>query len=144
MTTHYLTKMDPFGGGMPVDKEIGKEKADEYATGQPFPHVVIDDFLPENLARMAEGQFFLEGFREFQDLFWRSWLTAQNVVPFLHCIALDGLHIHYLATVIHKNGRYLRNRDSRLLPIARDIPVEAAQVLPLPRRFESTEALASK
>jgi hypothetical protein len=57
MTTHYITKMDPFGGGMPVDKEIGKEKADEYATGRPFPHVVIDDFLPENLARMAIDLF---------------------------------------------------------------------------------------
>lgn len=38
-------------------REIGTDLTEQYAAGEPFPHIVIDDFLPENVARLCLREF---------------------------------------------------------------------------------------
>ncbi len=47
----YLTSNpnDPFIFDIDAMKECGVELADQYAAGEPFPHIVIDDFLPASI-----------------------------------------------------------------------------------------------
>lgn len=40
-----------------VAREIGEELSAEYCFAEPFPHLVIDDFLPETVARIALRHF---------------------------------------------------------------------------------------
>ncbi|MFC2952998.1 2OG-Fe(II) oxygenase [Marinicaulis aureus] len=38
-------------------KDLGKELNETYVSGDPFPHIAIDDFLPEDLVKMCIEQF---------------------------------------------------------------------------------------
>src|SRR5690242_14283487 len=38
-------------------RAIGESHAGEYCFAEPFPHIVLDDFLPEPLARLALEHF---------------------------------------------------------------------------------------
>jgi len=40
-----------------VARRIGDELADRYCFAEPFPHIVLDDFLPEPVARLALDHF---------------------------------------------------------------------------------------
>lgn len=55
----YLTEMDAKTGF--VDAEAARDKGAElhetYAAGDPFPHIMIDDFLPEDIIRMCVTEF---------------------------------------------------------------------------------------
>lgn len=55
----YITpyRDDPFSIDAEATRELGKELADTYAAGEPFPHIVIDDFLPRQVI-----DFCLENF----------------------------------------------------------------------------------
>jgi Rps23 Pro-64 3,4-dihydroxylase Tpa1-like proline 4-hydroxylase len=57
----YLSKMDIETGF--VDRsdtdDLGKELAEAYASGDPFPYIVIDNFLPEQVARNCIEEFAL-------------------------------------------------------------------------------------
>ena len=51
----FLTAMDPQTGLIDGAKarDIGAELHETYAAGDPYPHIVIDDFLPEPVLRMC-------------------------------------------------------------------------------------------
>ncbi|WP_375203199.1 2OG-Fe(II) oxygenase [Hyphococcus sp.] len=38
-------------------KDLGKELSETYASGDPFPHIAIDNFLPENLINLCIEKF---------------------------------------------------------------------------------------
>ncbi len=38
-------------------KEVGLDLTERYAQGDPYPHIMIDDFLPESVARMFLAEF---------------------------------------------------------------------------------------
>ncbi len=48
---------DPFLFDHESMKELGKDLHEQYAAGEPFPHVVIDDFLPEEAVRYCVENF---------------------------------------------------------------------------------------
>src|SRR5271170_6677652 len=49
-------------------ERLGKEKAQEYSSNQPFPHIYFDDFLPEDAAEAA-----LRDFPEPKQLTWTEF-----------------------------------------------------------------------
>ena len=55
----YLTEMDPQTGFLPadMDRKKGSELHDAYAQASPFPHIVIEDFLPPGLLDQCLAQF---------------------------------------------------------------------------------------
>lgn len=55
----YLSEMDPQTGLLPayLARDKGKEFRESYQTAEPFPHIVIDDFLPEALLERCLDQF---------------------------------------------------------------------------------------
>lgn len=55
----FLTAMNPETGliDRASARELGKELHAEYNAQDPFPHCVIDDFLPESVARMCLDHF---------------------------------------------------------------------------------------
>ena len=55
----YLTEMDPQTGLLPadMDRKKGSELHDAYAQASPFPHIVIEDFLPRDLLDQCLAQF---------------------------------------------------------------------------------------
>ena len=55
----YLDGIDPSTGFIPAIgfEDKGKEIAKNYASAQPFPSIVIDDFLPEELANNLLNHF---------------------------------------------------------------------------------------
>lgn len=55
----FFTAMDPQTGliDSKASRELGEDLHPQYASGDPFPHIVIDDFLPESVARMCLGEF---------------------------------------------------------------------------------------
>lgn len=57
----YVSTMDPHTGFMkPIsDKRIGKELSERYNAASPFPHIVIDDFLPPEVLQMVLDRFDL-------------------------------------------------------------------------------------
>lgn len=38
-------------------RDLGRDLAEQYASGDPFPHVMIDNFLPESIARLFLAEF---------------------------------------------------------------------------------------
>ena len=38
-------------------RRAGEERSAEYCFAEPFPHIVVDDFLPEPVARLALEHF---------------------------------------------------------------------------------------
>jgi len=55
----FLTEMDPATGFVDAEstREKGKELAARYANARPFPHIVIDDFLPQPVIDMCLAEF---------------------------------------------------------------------------------------
>jgi hypothetical protein len=55
----YLSEMDGEFGYLPIEqiKAKGQELQETYNGGDPFPHIVIDDFLPEALLEKALSEF---------------------------------------------------------------------------------------
>jgi len=55
----YLDGIDPHTGFIPAAgfKDKGQELAESYALAQPFPSILIDDFLPEELANILLDHF---------------------------------------------------------------------------------------
>jgi Rps23 Pro-64 3,4-dihydroxylase Tpa1-like proline 4-hydroxylase len=55
----FLSAMDPNTGLIDSSKarETGAELHEQYAAGDPFPHIVIDNFLPESILRMCLDEF---------------------------------------------------------------------------------------
>lgn len=56
----YLDGVDPTTGFIPASgfENKGKELAESYASAEPFPSIVIDDFLPEELANRLLDFFY--------------------------------------------------------------------------------------
>jgi hypothetical protein len=48
---------DPFIFDYPTVKNLGKDLQATYADGDPFPHIVIDNFLPEEIVRYCLDHF---------------------------------------------------------------------------------------
>ena len=68
----YLQEMDPATGFISpeIDGSKGAEFAQAYAMAQPFPHVIIDDFLPEQVLDSCLKRFPVEsgeGFNRGQE-----------------------------------------------------------------------------
>jgi Rps23 Pro-64 3,4-dihydroxylase Tpa1-like proline 4-hydroxylase len=54
----YLAEMDPRTGYVCADtRDRGSELAEVYQNNSPFPHIVIDDFLPPDILEMCLAQF---------------------------------------------------------------------------------------
>ena len=55
----FLNSMDPETGlvDRAASREAGRELHDRYAAADPFPHIVIDDFLPDPVARLCLDEF---------------------------------------------------------------------------------------
>jgi len=55
----YLSEMDGVTGFVAGDavREKGAELRERYQNAKPFPHIVIDDFLPEDLVTLCIGEF---------------------------------------------------------------------------------------
>lgn len=55
----FLSEMDPKSGFIPVEsvRSKGKELADQYSSASPFPHIVIDDFMPQELLESCLKDF---------------------------------------------------------------------------------------
>src|SRR5436190_20720224 len=65
-----------------VARELGDELASSYAFAEPFPHIVIDNFLPEPVARWALDNFPTEGLasdRVFDDGY--AGLHKRQILP---------------------------------------------------------------
>jgi Rps23 Pro-64 3,4-dihydroxylase Tpa1-like proline 4-hydroxylase len=54
-------------------QQLAKEKADEYRANKPFPHIYLDDFLPQEAAEAA-----LQDFPEPKQLAWSEFDTRQE------------------------------------------------------------------
>jgi hypothetical protein len=55
---HYLVEMDPRTGFVSANtRDRGLELASEYQNNAPFPHIVIDDFLPPEILETCLEQF---------------------------------------------------------------------------------------
>jgi Rps23 Pro-64 3,4-dihydroxylase Tpa1-like proline 4-hydroxylase len=56
----YLEGIDPYTGFVPAIEfeDKGKELAKRYASAQPFPSILIDDFLPNELANTLLEHFY--------------------------------------------------------------------------------------
>ena len=57
----FLPQMDASTGLLERNAvaETGAELREKYQAGKPFPHIVIDDFLPHTIARMCSDEFAL-------------------------------------------------------------------------------------
>lgn len=55
----FLAQMDPYTGLMDKEADLasGSALCEQYQSGKPFPHIVIDDFLPEPVARRCLSEF---------------------------------------------------------------------------------------
>jgi 2-oxoglutarate-Fe(II)-dependent oxygenase superfamily protein len=55
----YLTEMDPTTGSLPanIDRKKGSELQDTYNNAAPFPHIVIEDFLPASVLQRCLDEF---------------------------------------------------------------------------------------
>lgn len=55
----YLTEMDPESGLLPakLDRKKGSELQEAYSAASPFPHVVIEDFLPAAILERCLAEF---------------------------------------------------------------------------------------
>jgi Rps23 Pro-64 3,4-dihydroxylase Tpa1-like proline 4-hydroxylase len=49
MTFLVVDPADPLYFDIAAAKDLGRDLAEEYANADPFPHIVIDDFLPEEI-----------------------------------------------------------------------------------------------
>lgn len=92
-TTPYLGEMDPSTGLLPadMDRRKGSELADQYASASPFPHVVIEDFLPPEILETCIKNFpsYLRedgnSFERDQERF-KSQLNPDEMDPWLRTL----------------------------------------------------------
>lgn len=56
---HYLTEMDPDTGllSATIDRRKGSELNAQYQAASPFPHIVLDDFLPPSVLERCLADF---------------------------------------------------------------------------------------
>ena len=129
--TVYLTEMDPVTGLVPhdIDRKKGLELSEGYNAAKPFPHIVLDDFLPtEVLERCltdfpsdlgAGGTAFDRDQERYKSQFnpdemtpWlRSLFYGFNSRPFIHLLQnITGIkHLipdpYYLGAGFHEIGQ---------------------------------------
>lgn len=71
-------------------RDLGKELHEQYSSGEPFPHIVIDDFLPAEVARLCLEEFGSDGSaqgREYdreQERFKKEYRPDQMAKPMRH------------------------------------------------------------
>jgi len=129
MTFLTSNRADPFAFDIDTAKELGKDLADQYRAGDPFPHIAIDDFLAEEVVDYclahfpksldADGRAFNRDHERYKQSFHpdyleprlRSLFYAFNSRPFVTIIenitGIKGLipDHYYLGGGFHEIGQ---------------------------------------
>ncbi len=108
-------------------KKVGATYAEQYTTAQPFPHIVLDDFLPDEVLRRTVAEFpgrergrFNDNFSQLKtgyvhgqirSAYIHDLLRALNSAAFLHFLQnltkIKGLIAdpHFLGGGLHETAR---------------------------------------